>query len=132
MSMMDIVADTLAAPPEVSYDVAEVHFQCGGQVTREMFSDVMLDPEVHALFDDLEVHITDRGELFDIIDADGNGSVDVSELILGILKLRSGGADKSDMVATILGIRAIQKTAMSLVDVVHELRNDQDRLRKEL
>merc|ERR1719330_53176 len=123
-SIMNIVADTVASPPEVSYDVAEVHFQCGGQVTREMFSDVMQDPEVHALFDDLEVHITDRGELFDIIDADGNGSIDVSELILGILKLRSGGADKSDMVATILGIRSIQKTSTILMETLCDTRRD--------
>lgn len=112
-------------------DVHKVYFHHGGQVSREDFTFVLEDQEVHNLFDDLEVHIADRTELFDVIDADGNGSVDVSELILGILKLRSGGADKSDMVATILGIRAIQRTTHNLMGMLQDLREVTKHLRPE-
>lgn len=30
--------------------------------------------------------------LFDVLDADGSGAIDISELISGLMKLRSGGA----------------------------------------
>lgn len=116
--------------PDVMFDVQEVHFQCGGQVTREMFAQVMQDSEVHVLFDDLEVHMADRADLFDTIDADANGAIDVSELILGILKLRSGGADKSDMVAAILGIRSIQKTAIGMMEMICDLKAEVGQLQK--
>lgn len=135
-TIFDLVADTVAESVDGGNmslcAVQAVHFQCGGQVTRNDFNQVMQDPEVHKLFDDLEVHLGDRMELFDVIDADGNGSVDVSELILGILKLRSGGADKSDIVASILGIRAIQRTTLNLVDVICDMKEGADLLRKDI
>merc|ERR1712226_1308631 len=80
-----------------------------------MFNLVICHKEVLALLDDLEVHV-DHMELFDVLDADGNNEVDTTEFISGILKLRSGGADKSDMVAAILGIRALQ-TSVGTIDV---------------
>merc|ERR1712151_42296 len=84
-------------------------FVMGGKLTRDMFNTVITHKEVIALLDDLEVHV-DHMELFDVLDADGNNEVDTTEFISGILKLRSGGADKSDMVAAILGIRALQNS----------------------
>lgn len=88
---------------------AMVDFQFGGQISREMFNDVISNEDVHDLLDELQIHTADRSELFDVLDADRSGMVDVSELINGLLKMRSGGADKSDIVATILGIRSLQK-----------------------
>lgn len=120
-------------PEKTDYcGVHDVYFQFGGQVTREAFNHVMQDTEVHTLFDDLEVHIADRFELFDVIDADGNGNVDVSELILGILKLRSGGADKSDMVAAILGIRAIQRTSLMVLTMVEDMKEETESLHQDI
>ncbi len=37
--------------------------------------------------------VADRGDIFDVLDADGSGFVDLSELIAGLLKLRTGCAD---------------------------------------
>lgn len=78
------------------------------QITREMFDRSIKLPHVLELIDDLEIQIADRTELFDVLDADGSGVIDISEMISGLMKMRSGGADKSDMVAAVLGIRAIQ------------------------
>merc|ERR1712194_496344 len=62
-SVLSVLEDAVC--PDVTFDVQEVHFQCGGQVTRDMFAEVMQDQEVHVLFDDLEVHMADRADLFD-------------------------------------------------------------------
>lgn len=78
-----------------------------GQITREMFVEAMKNPKVERLLDDLEVHMADRSDLFDVLDADNSGAIDISELIAGLMKLRNGGADKSDAVASVLGIRAV-------------------------
>merc|ERR1712039_808687 len=97
-------ATTPGTTPDVKYD------ECGnrvGHVTRDMFLQQIQTPQVVELLDELEIHVGDRMELFDVIDADSSGSIDISELILGLLKLRSGGADKTDVVSAILGIRSI-------------------------
>lgn len=133
--IMDVVGDSIPVVEGKDASCGDMHkisFQTGGQVTRDDFNLVLEDQEVHNLLDDLEVHVADRMELFDVIDADGNGNIEISELILGILKLRSGGADKSDMVATILGIRSIQKNTNFLVDMLQEVRDLTNTLHKEV
>lgn len=79
------------------------------EISRESFSKVVAEPQVEQLLDDLEVAVTDPMDLFDTLDADGSGSIDVSELIKGLMKLR-GTAEKSDMVACLLAVRAMQKS----------------------
>lgn len=36
--------------------------------------------------------MADRSDLFDVLDADNSGAIDISELIAGLMKLRNGGA----------------------------------------
>eukprot|EP00929_Paragymnodinium_shiwhaense_P099469 TRINITY_DN6111_c1_g1_i1.p1 TRINITY_DN6111_c1_g1~~TRINITY_DN6111_c1_g1_i1.p1 ORF type:complete len:823 (+),score=174.37 TRINITY_DN6111_c1_g1_i1:66-2534(+) len=78
------------------------------RISRSMFVEVVQDEEVRLLLDDLDIGAGDRMALFDVIDADGSGELDVRELVVGLLKLR-GGADKSDVVASLLGVRALQR-----------------------
>eukprot|EP00929_Paragymnodinium_shiwhaense_P080669 TRINITY_DN42088_c0_g4_i1.p1 TRINITY_DN42088_c0_g4~~TRINITY_DN42088_c0_g4_i1.p1 ORF type:complete len:801 (+),score=172.26 TRINITY_DN42088_c0_g4_i1:78-2405(+) len=90
-----------------------VHFGGDGpefdmKITRAMFHSVVRDEEVKEILDDLDIGTGDRSDLFDVIDADGSGELDIQELIVGLMKLR-GGADKSDVVAALLGVRALQK-----------------------
>lgn len=101
-------------------DATNMFFHFGGTITRDAFNQVINSPEAQHILDDLEVHIADRTELFDLLDADGNRVLDLSELIQGILKLRSGGADKSDIVGTILGIRSLQKQLSSFIEIALE------------
>jgi len=79
-------------------------------VSREIFQKVLDDPVGQALLDDLEIALNDRGDLFDVLDADASGSLTVTELVSGLLKVR-GVAGKSDVVATRLAIRSLQDRA---------------------
>jgi len=83
------------------------------EVSRGLFETVIEDPEVRHLLEDLDLKFCDRGNLFDALDADGSGFLEIGELIEGLMKVR-GPATKSDMVASSLGIRAIQKSLLDL------------------
>merc|ERR1719362_1152659 len=65
------------------------------------------DPAVLDHMDSLDLNPADRVNMFDILDADGSGSLEVRELITGLLQVR-GEARKSDAVATLLAVRAVQ------------------------
>eukprot|EP00928_Gymnodinium_smaydae_P018146 TRINITY_DN16906_c0_g2_i1.p1 TRINITY_DN16906_c0_g2~~TRINITY_DN16906_c0_g2_i1.p1 ORF type:complete len:549 (-),score=92.45 TRINITY_DN16906_c0_g2_i1:110-1756(-) len=78
------------------------------QITRVEFDNFVALPEVNVLLDDLDVSASNRTELFDILDANRSGSLDVQEIIAGLMKVR-GPADKSDMVAALLGVRAVHQ-----------------------
>lgn len=90
-----------------------------------MFSEVIEDPEGQAILDDLDLAVADLADLFDVIDADGNGTVDVAELVAGLLKVR-GPTVKSDMVASRLAVRSMQK---SLQEFQIEALENQEKLR---
>lgn len=83
------------------------------RVDRDTFEEAVREPAVIALLDKLEIGATNRDKLFDILDADGNGYVAISELIDGLMKLR-GPADKGDIVAASLMIRSMQKSQRQL------------------
>eukprot|EP00929_Paragymnodinium_shiwhaense_P018102 TRINITY_DN12809_c0_g3_i1.p1 TRINITY_DN12809_c0_g3~~TRINITY_DN12809_c0_g3_i1.p1 ORF type:complete len:796 (+),score=154.01 TRINITY_DN12809_c0_g3_i1:77-2464(+) len=93
------------------------------KIDRQMFLQVVHDEEVKELLDDLDIGSgEDRAEFFDVLDADGSGALDLRELVVGLMKLR-GGADKSDVVAALLGVRALQTL---LKDYMAEVGNNFD------
>merc|ERR1712087_621536 len=65
----------------------------------------------------------DRQAIFEILDAKGVGAISVSQLVSGLLRMRSGGTDRSDIVATIIGIRTVQRDVDNLCMMVNEMRN---------
>jgi len=75
-------------------------------VTKELFLLAIQQPEIHALLDELDVP-PDRADLFDALDADGSGGLEVFELIQGLLRVR-GEARKADIIASRLAIRDVQ------------------------
>lgn len=77
-------------------------------ITKELFLLVIQDRSVQALMDDLELP-RDRANLFEIIDADGSGTLQVVELVQGLLKIR-GEVSKSDTVASYLATKSLQET----------------------
>lgn len=77
-------------------------------VTRDAFEKVIYDPAIERILDDLDVSISSREGLFDVLDADGNNVITAEELVGGILRLR-GPADKGDTVAALLAVRSLQK-----------------------
>ena len=75
-------------------------------ITKELFLLVIQDRGVQKLMDDLELP-PDRANLFEIIDADGSGTLQITELLQGLLKIR-GEINKSDTVASLLATKALQ------------------------
>jgi len=75
-------------------------------ITKDLFLVVVQDPEVQKIMGDLSIP-PDRANLFDVLDADGTGDLHVTELVHGLLKVR-GDARKSDVVASLLAVRAVQ------------------------
>jgi len=82
------------------------------QISRETYLHVIRDHDVEQLMDDLEIS-NERGSLFDALDADASGTVSLRELIQGLLRV-GGDTSKSDVVSSVLGVRA-------LLEIVHKL-----------
>eukprot|EP00439_Symbiodinium_sp_Y106_P005727 s1252_g1.t1 len=99
---------TLFTDDEIHEDVA---------ITKELFLLVIQDPSVQALMDELDLPPF-RAHLFEVIDADGSGTLHIQdtgsgyfgfrELVQGLLKLR-GEVNKGDVVAPLLATRSVQE-----------------------
>ncbi|CAE7350729.1 Catsper1, partial [Symbiodinium microadriaticum] len=96
-------------------------------VTKELFLLVIQDRQVQLLMDDLDLP-PDRANLFEVIDADGSGTLHIAELVHGLLKIR-GEVTKSDTVAALLATKAVQ--AM-LSEIHKEVESTRENLRSEM
>jgi len=95
-------------------------------ITKELFLLVIQEPGVQALLDDLDLP-TDRANMFEVIDADGSGSLEIAELVHGLLKLR-GEVNKSDTVAALLATKCLQSMLAEMKD---ELLQNVGQIRKD-
>jgi len=84
------------------------------EISKELFLLVIQDPNVQHLMDDLDLP-PDRANLFEVIDSDGSGTLRVSELVQGLLKVR-GELKKSDVVATSLATQSLQQLILEMRD----------------
>ncbi|CAE7558887.1 Cacna1s [Symbiodinium natans] len=75
-------------------------------ITKELFLLIIQDSGVQKLMNDLDLP-RDRANLFEIIDADASGTLQITELLQGLLKMR-GEINKSDAVASLLVSRSVQ------------------------
>jgi len=92
-------------------------------ITKELFLLVIQDQRVQQLMNDLDLP-ADRANLFEVIDADGSGTLHVTELVQGLLKIR-GELTKSDTVAVLL-------TSKAVYEMVAELKAEQQSFREAL
>lgn len=99
----------------------------GIAITKELFLLVIQDRGVQQLMDELDLP-PDRANLFEVIDADGSGTLHITELVQGLLKIR-GEINKSDTVAALLAAKAVQSI---LVEFKEEQKQANELLRKEL
>mmetsp|Transcript_47820 Transcript_47820/g.89528 ORF Transcript_47820/g.89528 Transcript_47820/m.89528 type:complete len:109 (-) Transcript_47820:63-389(-) len=60
------------------------------------------------LMEALEINTCDHAGLFDVLDADLSGELELDEVVTGLMNLR-GPAEKADMVGTLLCARVIQQ-----------------------
>ncbi|CAE7520585.1 Cacna1c [Symbiodinium pilosum] len=82
------------------------------QITKDLFLCVIQDRGVQLLMDELELP-QERARLFEVIDADGSGTLHIAELVHGLLKIR-GEVNKSDLVAPLLATQSVQNLVTSL------------------
>eukprot|EP00434_Breviolum_minutum_P002875 symbB.v1.2.002531.t1/scaffold127.1/size312441/3 len=88
----------------------------GIAINKDLFLLVIQDRQVQLLMDDLDLP-PDRANLFEIIDADGSGTLQIAELVQGLLKIR-GEINKSDTVAALLVSQSVQSLVVEMRDEV--------------
>merc|ERR1712083_134016 len=77
------------------------------ELTPEFFDELRTYSEFQEILRDLDIADEDQLDLFDTLDVDGGGTIDLEELITGIAKLR-GDARRSDIVGVGLIVRSVQ------------------------
>merc|ERR1712087_680811 len=77
------------------------------ELTPDTFDEMRTYSEFQEILRDLDIADEDQLDLFDTLDVDGGGTIDLEELITGIAKLR-GDARRSDIVGVGLIVRAVQ------------------------
>merc|ERR1719478_2113994 len=84
-------------------------------ITREVFVDLLGEPEMDALLQFMDIETSNRDELFDVLDADMSGELDLHELVVGLMSLR-GPAEKKDIVGSLLCSRVTQQVVKEFQD----------------
>eukprot|EP00928_Gymnodinium_smaydae_P089779 TRINITY_DN73691_c0_g1_i1.p1 TRINITY_DN73691_c0_g1~~TRINITY_DN73691_c0_g1_i1.p1 ORF type:complete len:655 (+),score=95.85 TRINITY_DN73691_c0_g1_i1:64-1965(+) len=79
------------------------------EISEPLFQRIMEDRQVNAILDGLDVANADRVGLFEVLDADGSGTLHMDEILNGLMKLR-GDARRSDAVVCSLILRDVQKS----------------------
>jgi len=105
---------------------------CDMEMTADFFNELREHIEFQDLLQALDVSDEDQIDLFDTLDVDGSGTLDITEMITGISKLR-GDARRSDIIGIKLMARAIQAElkdlSMALANMQEDV-NDAKRRRK--
>jgi len=78
----------------------------GLTLSNDDFCEVMEDPMVRALLQDLDVDMYNPASFFETFDADDSGVVTVSEIVQSIIRLR-GEVRKNDLIASVVAVRAL-------------------------
>jgi len=95
------------------------------EITKEMFLLIIQDRSVQKLMNELDLP-PDRANMFEIIDADGSGTLQLAELLHGLLKMR-GDISKSDAVAAYLATKAVQNMLTEIKEDLRSVRSETHR-----
>ncbi|CAE7586692.1 Scn1a [Symbiodinium natans] len=80
--------------------------ECRINITREVFQAWLKDPEFVRVLEEADVDVSNKFELFNILDVDSGGELSVEELLNGLMGLR-GDVSKGDVVSILLRVRDI-------------------------
>lgn len=100
-------------------------------ITPEFFAFLRTFREFKRLLGDLDIADEDQVDLFDTLDVDGGGTLDLEELVVGISKLR-GDSRRSDIVAVGLVVRTLQAEIRGLRDTANRVSQTCEATRKDL
>jgi len=89
------------------------------QITPELFEMLKDDEMVSEIFCDLDIADDDQFNLFETLDVDGGGTIDMEELFAGVAKLR-GEAKKSDIVSLNFMIQTVMDNMEELTGSMTE------------
>ena len=81
------------------------------ELTRNDFEALLERAEFVDILNDLDIDEEDHNGLFDVLDVDNSGTLDVDEIISGLRKLR-GEPRKSDIVSVLLMVRHVNECLM--------------------
>lgn len=84
-------------------------------IDKDAFVFMLQDPVVSSCLDEMNVQSFNRSHLFDVLDLDGSGCLQISELLQGLL-LTQGDSARSDTVACLLSIRQVKESHMELIE----------------
>merc|ERR1719203_892062 len=79
------------------------------QITPALFERLLKRKRFQEILKDLEIAEMEQVDLFETLDVDGGGTLDLEELVQGIAKLR-GDARRSDVVSVGLMVRAMMES----------------------
>merc|ERR1712087_154268 len=82
-------------------------------IGAKRFLDMLDNPLVRELLEELGISTTDPNNYIEAFDANEDGMLSVAELVRGLLKLR-GRMEKADLVAGLMVARDMQKSLRSL------------------
>lgn len=92
------------------------------EITPEVYDEMRQLDEFQSILHALDIADEDQVDIFETLDVDGSGTVDLGELIVGIAKMR-GDARRSDVVGIILIVRSIQTQLNKLSEDICNLRH---------
>lgn len=78
--------------------------ECNINITRDIFQAWLRDPEFVKVLEEADVDISNKFELFNILDVDLGGELSVHELLTGLMSLR-GDVSKGDVIYILLRVR---------------------------
>eukprot|EP00931_Biecheleriopsis_adriatica_P093241 TRINITY_DN6698_c1_g1_i1.p1 TRINITY_DN6698_c1_g1~~TRINITY_DN6698_c1_g1_i1.p1 ORF type:complete len:734 (+),score=134.83 TRINITY_DN6698_c1_g1_i1:133-2334(+) len=82
-------------------------------ITRSMFTVWLRDLEFLEVLRDADIDVSNKGSLFDVMDADGGGWLSIDELYNGLMKLR-GPVSKNDIISILVRAQHLVSQADSL------------------
>lgn len=98
------------------------------QISPEFFTSLCERADFRDILRSLDIPDEEHLYLFDTLDIDGSGTLDLDELVQGVHKLR-GDARRSDIIAVSLMVRAVQQDMRSFQSAVQQqINSSADRL----
>jgi hypothetical protein len=79
------------------------------EISPDFFIEICSNQRFQDILHELDVAEEDQLDLFDTLDVDGGGTIDLEELILGIHKLR-GDPRRADIISVALMVKCLQET----------------------
>lgn len=87
------------------------------EITPGLFERLRQDDMAQEIFEDLDIADEDRFSLFETLDADNSGTIDLAELIDGIAKLR-GEARRSDIISLDFMLQRISQQVKDSLELI--------------